>query len=40
MRNFKSHSTKKSEKGTLRDFLTFVLLQNIKQIEERTLWGY
>ena len=26
------------KKGTLWDFLTFVLLQNIKQIEGRTLW--
>ena len=28
------------KKGTLWDFLTFVLLQNIKKIEKRTLWGH
>ena len=28
------------KKGTLWDFLTFVLLQNIKKIERRTLWGH
>ena len=40
MRNFKSHSAEKSEKGPFEIFLTFVLLQNIKQIEGRTLWGH
>ena len=28
------------KKGTLWDFLTFVLLQSIKKIERRTLWGH
>ena len=28
------------KKGTLWDFLTFVLLQNIKKIERKTLWGH
>ena len=28
------------KKGTLWDFLTFVLLQNIKKIERGTLWGH
>ena len=28
------------KKGTLWDFLTFVLLQNMKKIERRTLWGH
>ena len=36
----KSHSAENSEKRTLWDFLTFVLLQNIKKIERRTLWGH
>ena len=36
MTNFNSHNPKKSEKRILWDFLTFVLLQNIKQIEGRT----
>ena len=35
MRNFKSHLAAKSKKGTLWDFLTFVLLQNIEQIKGR-----
>ena len=33
MRNFKSHSAEKSEKGTFWDFLTFVLLQNIEKMK-------
>ena len=41
MRNFNSLIVPKNlEKETLWDFLTFVLLQNIKQIEGRTLWGH
>ena len=28
------------KKGIFWDFLTFVLLQNIKKIERRTLWGH
>ena len=38
MRNFDSLIVPK--KGTLWDSLTFVLLQNIKQTERRTLWGH
>ena len=35
-----SHSAENSEKrGTFWDFLTFVLLQNIKK-NERTFWGH
>ena len=36
-----SHSAENSEKrGTFWDFSTFVLLQNIKKIKRRTLWGH
>ena len=31
---------KNLKEGTLSDFLAFVLLQNIKQLEGRTLWGH
>ena len=31
---------KKSEKRTVWDSLTFVLQQNIKKMERRTLWGH
>ena len=31
---------KNLKKGTLWDFLTFFLMQNIKQIEGRTIWGH
>ena len=41
IKNFvKSHSAKKSEKRTIWDFLTIVLLQNIEQIIGRILWGH
>ena len=33
-----SHSAKKSKGGTLWDFQTSILFQNIKKIEEGTLW--
>ena len=34
-----SHSAENSEKRDTLGFSTFVLLQNIKKIERRTLWG-
>ena len=33
-----SHSAEKSERGTLWDFQTSIMFQNIKKIEGDTLW--
>ena len=33
-----SHSAEKSERGTLWDFQTSIMFQNIKKIEGGTLW--
>ena len=33
-----SHSAEKSERGTLWDFQTFTMFQNIKKIEGGILW--
>ena len=33
-----SHSAEKSERGTLWDFQTSIMFQNIKNIEGGTLW--
>ena len=41
MRNFNSLRVPNNlKKGTFWDFLTFLLLQNMKQIEGRALWGH
>ena len=35
-----SHSAEKSKRGTLLDLLTYIPLQNIKNLEGGTLWGH
>ena len=35
-----SQSAEKSERGTIRDFLAFILLQSIKQVECGALWRH
>ena len=36
----KSHSAQKFKRGTLLDLLTYILFQNIKNLEGGTLWGH
>ena len=36
----KSHSAEKCKRGTLLDLLTYIPLQNIKNLEGGTLWGH
>ena len=35
-----SHSAEKCKRGTIWDLLTYIQLQNVKELEEGTLWGH